>query len=57
MFSAPSVVLFFSPQSNCSGFLFGKLRLKVGVGVGLNKVSIERNNAHNINWLAVAYIV
>ena len=47
-------LFFFSPRSNCSGFLFGKLRLKVGVGVGLNKVSIERNNAHNINWLAVA---
>ena len=47
MFSAPSVV-FFSPRSNCSGFLFSKLRLKVGVGVRLNKVSIERNNADNM---------
>ena len=31
--------------------MFGKLRLKVGAGVGLSKVSIERNNAHNTNWL------
>ena len=42
---------FLSLRSNCSGFLFGKLRLKVGVGVRLNKVSIETNNTDNMNWL------